>query len=223
MASTQAFNIVLVHGGFVDGAGWEGVYEILKKDGYDVSIVQNPTIVARRRCRRHQARSRSAGPARDPRRPFLWRCRDHRGGQRPEGDGARLHCRFRSGQGRVGGQTDQGPAARRARAADPAAAETASCSSTRQSSTRPLRPTLTRTRPRSWPTRKCRGASARSAARSAEPAWATKPSWYLVATEDKMIPPAAQRFMSKRAGATRSSKSAEATPSTCRSRRRWPH
>src|ERR1700686_4075483 len=37
-------NIVLVHGGFVDGAGWEGVYNILKKDGYNVSIVQNPTI-----------------------------------------------------------------------------------------------------------------------------------------------------------------------------------
>jgi pimeloyl-ACP methyl ester carboxylesterase len=37
-------NIVLVHGGFVDGAGWRGVYEILKKDGFDVSIVQNPTI-----------------------------------------------------------------------------------------------------------------------------------------------------------------------------------
>jgi pimeloyl-ACP methyl ester carboxylesterase len=37
-------NIVLVHGGFVDGAGWESVYKILKKDGYSVSIVQNPTI-----------------------------------------------------------------------------------------------------------------------------------------------------------------------------------
>jgi len=36
-------NIVLVHGGFVDGAGWEGVYRVLKHDGYDVSIVQNPT------------------------------------------------------------------------------------------------------------------------------------------------------------------------------------
>ncbi len=35
-----------------------------------------------------------------------------------------------------------------------------------------------------------------------EPAWKTKPSWYLVATDDKMIPPAAQRFMSKRAGST---------------------
>src|SRR3954453_13819619 len=37
-------NIVLVHGGFVDGAGWAGVYKILKDDGYNVSIVQNPTI-----------------------------------------------------------------------------------------------------------------------------------------------------------------------------------
>ena len=37
-------NIVVVHGGFVDGSGWEGVYSILKKDGYNVSIVQNPTI-----------------------------------------------------------------------------------------------------------------------------------------------------------------------------------
>src|SRR3954453_5353853 len=36
-------SIVLVHGGFVDGAGWEGVYNILKKDGYNVSVVQNPT------------------------------------------------------------------------------------------------------------------------------------------------------------------------------------
>jgi pimeloyl-ACP methyl ester carboxylesterase len=36
--------VVLVHGGFVDGSGWEGVYRILKRDGYPVSIVQNPTL-----------------------------------------------------------------------------------------------------------------------------------------------------------------------------------
>src|SRR5882724_1016038 len=35
-------NIVLVHGAWVDGSGWQGVYKILKKDGYNVSIVQNP-------------------------------------------------------------------------------------------------------------------------------------------------------------------------------------
>jgi pimeloyl-ACP methyl ester carboxylesterase len=37
-------NIVLVHGGFVDGSGWESVYNTLKKDNYNVAIVQNPTI-----------------------------------------------------------------------------------------------------------------------------------------------------------------------------------
>src|SRR6476659_7509015 len=37
-------NIVLVHGGFVDGSGWESVYNLLKKDGYNVAIVQNPTL-----------------------------------------------------------------------------------------------------------------------------------------------------------------------------------
>ena len=37
-------NIVIVHGGLVDGSGWEGVYNILKKDGYTVAIVQIPTI-----------------------------------------------------------------------------------------------------------------------------------------------------------------------------------
>src|SRR2546426_6829399 len=39
-----ARHVVLVHGGFVDGSGWERVYKILRKDRYTVSIVQNPTI-----------------------------------------------------------------------------------------------------------------------------------------------------------------------------------
>ena len=37
-------NVVLVHGGFVDGSGWQGVYELLTGDGYRVSVVQNPTL-----------------------------------------------------------------------------------------------------------------------------------------------------------------------------------
>mgnify|MGYP003693676253 CR=1 FL=1 len=36
--------VVLVHGGFVDGSGWQGVYQQLTKDGYTVSVVQNPTL-----------------------------------------------------------------------------------------------------------------------------------------------------------------------------------
>ena len=42
-AANGVKNVVLVHGGFVDGSGWQGVYAALKKDGYNVSIVQNPT------------------------------------------------------------------------------------------------------------------------------------------------------------------------------------
>src|SRR5580765_6222536 len=43
-AAAGVKNVVLVHGGFVGGSGWEGVYKALKKDGYTVSIVQNPTL-----------------------------------------------------------------------------------------------------------------------------------------------------------------------------------
>jgi pimeloyl-ACP methyl ester carboxylesterase len=45
MASgSAAGNVVLVHGGFVDGSGWQPVYRLLTKDGYNVSVVQNPTL-----------------------------------------------------------------------------------------------------------------------------------------------------------------------------------
>src|SRR3954462_3032063 len=43
-AGSEAGTVVLVHGGFVDGSGWQGVYSLLKKDGYSVRIVQNPTL-----------------------------------------------------------------------------------------------------------------------------------------------------------------------------------
>ncbi|MFE5023371.1 alpha/beta fold hydrolase [Streptomyces sp. NPDC056656] len=42
--NTPRGNVVLVHGGFVDGSGWQGVHEALKADGYQVAIVQNPTL-----------------------------------------------------------------------------------------------------------------------------------------------------------------------------------
>ena len=44
MATDTLRNVVLVHGGFVDGSGWQGVYESLTRDGFRVSIVQNPTL-----------------------------------------------------------------------------------------------------------------------------------------------------------------------------------
>ena len=44
MTDGSAGTVVLVHGGFVDGSGWQGVYDMLRKDGYRVSVVQNPTL-----------------------------------------------------------------------------------------------------------------------------------------------------------------------------------
>jgi pimeloyl-ACP methyl ester carboxylesterase len=41
---TNVRNVVLVHGGFVDGSGWQGVYDVLKAEGFNVSVVQNPTL-----------------------------------------------------------------------------------------------------------------------------------------------------------------------------------
>ena len=41
---TDVRNVVLVHGGFVDGSGWQGVYDLLKADGFNVSVVQNQTL-----------------------------------------------------------------------------------------------------------------------------------------------------------------------------------
>jgi pimeloyl-ACP methyl ester carboxylesterase len=43
-ADSAPGTVVLVHGGFVDGSGWQGVYDHLKKDGYKVAVVQNPTL-----------------------------------------------------------------------------------------------------------------------------------------------------------------------------------
>ena len=53
-------NVVLVHGGFVDGSGWEGVYGILKKDGYTVTHRPESDDLAGRRCGRDEARDRRA-------------------------------------------------------------------------------------------------------------------------------------------------------------------
>jgi pimeloyl-ACP methyl ester carboxylesterase len=43
-AGSEVRNVVLVHGGFVDGSGWQGVYDLLTQDGYHVAVVQNPTL-----------------------------------------------------------------------------------------------------------------------------------------------------------------------------------
>ena len=62
-------NIVLVHGAWVDASGWKPVYEILTKDGFHVTMVQEPETSFRRRCYRSEAHSRPAGRSHAPRRP----------------------------------------------------------------------------------------------------------------------------------------------------------
>ena len=44
MNANPAADIVLVHGGFVDGSGWRAVCDLLTRDGYHVAVVQNPTL-----------------------------------------------------------------------------------------------------------------------------------------------------------------------------------
>jgi pimeloyl-ACP methyl ester carboxylesterase len=194
-------NVVLVHGGFVDGSGWEGVYRALKKDGYKVSIVQNPTIS----LADDVAVTRRVVAAQDG--PVLLVGHSYGGaviteaGNDPKVAGLVYIAAFAPDAGEsvsslikdpppgapvppIVGPQDGFLALDKAKfaasfAADLAADEAAFLADSQVP----------------W------GLEALGGAISV-PAWKSKPSWYLVATDDRMIPPAAQRQMSKRAGAT---------------------
>jgi pimeloyl-ACP methyl ester carboxylesterase len=199
--TTQPLNVVLVHGGFVDGAGWESVYKILKKDGYNVSIVQNPTLS----LADDVAATKLILAAQD--RPAILVGHSYGGaviteaGNDPKVAALVYIAAFAPDKGESLSALikDPPPGApvppilppqngflfldkakfHESFAADVDADKAAFMADSQVP----------------W------GVGALSGEIS-QPAWATKPSWYLVATEDKMIPPAAQRFMSKRAGAT---------------------
>ena len=68
-------NVVLVHGGFVDGSGWQGVYDLFTKDGYDVSVVQNPTTSLADDVAVRADAGRAERPG-DTRWPLVWGRRD---------------------------------------------------------------------------------------------------------------------------------------------------
>lgn len=194
-------NIVLVHGGFVDGSGWEGVYRALKKDGFKVSIVQNPTLSL-------------AGDVEVTKRviaaqdgPVVLVGHSYGGaviteaGNDPKVEALVYIAAFAPDAGESVNSLIKDPvpgapvppilppqdgfllldrtkfAASFAGDVDPEQAAFMADSQV------------------PW------GLEAAAGAIS-EPAWKSKPSWYLVATEDRMIPPPAQRFMSKRAGAS---------------------
>jgi len=194
-------NIVLVHGGFVDGAGWESVYKILKKDGYSVSIVQNPTIsleddvaVTKRTLAMQDGESILVGHS-------YGGAVITEAGNDPKVARLVYIAAFAPDKGESVTTLikDPPPGApvppilppqdgylfldRAKFAASFAADVDAEKAAFMADSQVP------------W------GVGAPSGTIS-EPAWRVKPSWYLVTTEDRMIPPAAQRAMSKRAGST---------------------
>lgn len=199
-ASTRV-SIVLVHGGFVDGSGWEGVYQILKKNGHSVAIVQNSTAsladdVAATKL-----------VIRDQDGPVVLVGHSYGGVVITEA-----------------GNDTKVAALVYVAAFAPDRGESVSALIKDPPPGAPVPPIL--------PPQdgylfldKARFAASFAADLDAEkaafladsqvpwgvaaldgaitePAWKSRPSWYLVATDDRMIPPAAQRAMSKRAGST---------------------
>jgi pimeloyl-ACP methyl ester carboxylesterase len=194
-----AKSVILVHGGFVDGSGWEGVYKILRKDGFAVSIVQNPTTsLADDVAVTKRAIAGQTGPV-------ILVGHSYGGaviteaGTDPKVIGLVYITAFAPDQGESVSSLIKDP--------PPGA------------SVPPILPPqdgflfLDKAK---FPASFAGDVEADKAAFMADsqvpwglealagaitkPAWKSKPSWYLVVTEDKMIPVAAQRLMSKRAG-----------------------
>ena len=197
----MAANIVLVHGGFVDGSGWEGVYKILKKDGYTVSVVQNPTIS----LAGDVAATKRIVAAQNG--PVILVGHSYGGvviteaGNDPKVAGLVYITAFAPDKGESVSTLikDPPPGAPVPPILPPQDGylflDKAKFPASFAGDVDKEKAAFMADSQVPW------GVDALSGAIS-EPAWKTKPSWYLVATDDKMIPPAAQRFMSKRAGST---------------------
>ena len=198
--NAPALSIVLVHGGFVDGSGWQGVYDILKKDGYDVAVVQNPTTsladdvaFTRRVVAAQKGRVLLVGHS-------YGGVVISEAGTDPKVAGLAYIAAFApdTGESVQSLIKDPPPGApvppilppqdgfllldRAKFAASFAADVDARTADFMAASQVP------------WGVEALAGAVT-------TPAWKTKPSWYLVASDDRMIPPPAQRAMAARAGA----------------------
>jgi pimeloyl-ACP methyl ester carboxylesterase len=194
-------NVVLVHGGFVDGSGWRGVYNLLKADGYHVSIVQNPTTsLADDVAVTKRTLAAQDGPA-------ILVGHSYGGvviteaGTDPKVAKLVYIAAFAPDKGESVSSLIQNP---------PQGApvppilppqdgylflDRAKFAASFAADVTPAEAAFMADSQVPWGLEALNGAAT-------QPAWKTKPSWYLVSTEDRMIPPDAQRAMSKRAGST---------------------
>ena len=200
-ANAALGSIVLVHGGFVDGSGWEDVYRILKKDGYRVSVVQNPTtsladdVAVTKRVIAEQKG------------PVILVGHSYGGaviteaGNDPKVTGLVYITAFAPDRGESVASLikDPPPGAPVPPILPPTdgflALDKTQFAASFAADVAPEKADFMANSQVPW------GVAALSGAIT-EPAWKAKPSWYMVATDDRMIPPAAQRLMSKRAGSS---------------------
>ena len=193
-------SIVLVHGGFVDGSGWEAVYQILRKAGHAVTVVQNPTLsLADDAAVTKRALDQQADQA-------VLVGHSYGGAVITE---AGTHPKVAALVYIAAFAPDRGESVNTLIADPPPGApvppilppqdgflflDRAKFAASFAADVNPDLAAFMADSQVPW------GVDALAGAIT-EPAWRTKPSWYLVATEDRMIPPDAQRFMSQRANA----------------------
>ena len=198
---TSAKAIVLVHGGFVDGSGWESVYHLLRRQGHKVSVVQNPTIslnddvaVTKRVIAKQEGSVILVGHS-------YGGAVITEAGNGPKVAGLVYITAFALDTGEAVADLlkDPPPGAHVPPILppqdgfvllDPAKAPAAFAGDVDADKAAFMADSQV-----PW------GVAAISE-KVSQAAWRTKPTWYLVAADDKMIPPPAQQFMAKRAGAT---------------------
>ena len=200
-STTVVKNIVIVHGGLVDGSGWEGVYNVLKKDGYTVTIVQNPTIsLADDVAVTKRAIAVQNGPV-------ILVGHSYGGaviteaGNDPKVAGLVYIAAFALDKGESVSSLikDPPPGAPVPPLLPPVDGflllDKAKFPASFAGDVSPEKAEFMADSQVPW------GVNALGGTIS-EAAWKAKPTWYLLTTEDRMLPPDAQRLMSKRAGAT---------------------
>ncbi len=200
-AAERVNNVVLVHGGFVDGGGWEGVYKLLKAKGFNVSIVQNATAS----LASDVAATKAVVDAQDG--PVVLVGHSYGGavitqaGTDPKVSRLVYIAAFAPDNGEsVKTLTSNPPPGAAIPPILPPVDGFLMLDKTKfvasfAGDVKPERASFLANAQVPWGMDAYMG-------QITSAAWHTKPSWYLVTRDDKMIPPDAQRAMSRRAGAT---------------------